>query len=191
MADLANLAARHQVALKSTFPLAMHAHQDPQDPPERQDPLEETDRLELLDVPATLVVMVHLDRLATRDLPDPLAPLDPLEIAVQMLAARLEPQDRQELPVTLDQLVVLVNQVPLARVAKDPLEPPDQLEAQDPMDKPVNLDHPDLLEALETLARRVFAPSIALLMVVFSSPKVENWFNGSKGKRSSVEFEKK
>lgn len=92
---------------------------------------------------------------------------------------------------TLDQLVVLVNQVPLARVAKDPLEPPDQLEAQDPMDKPVNPDHPDLLEALETLARRVFAPSIALLMVVFSSPKVENWFNDSKGKKSSVEFEKK
>lgn len=175
LADLDALAARRQAALNTTFLHAIHAHQDLRDHLEPQDPREEMDRLDSPDALETQAATEAPDKLETREHPDLLARLDLLEIVVQTLAARLEPQDPQELPVTLDQPAQPVNQDLPAEVAKDPLEDLVHKVAPAKLDNPVNPDPLDPLEAPEAAVNRAFAPCIALLMVVFSSTKAANW----------------
>jgi len=94
---------------------------------------------------------------------------------VQTLTVRLEPQDRQELPVTLDPPELLVNPVPLATEVQDPLERPDLKVHLEVLDKRVHLGNLGKLEVQAAAVRKAFARSIALLMVVFSSPNMANW----------------
>jgi len=152
--------------LLANQPLHHHANPAHKDLPDRLDPQDHQETQARLEPQDAQEPTLHQDLLDHADHPDhqaSLAQSDPTENQESQLNPSLSFQENQANPVTKAQLDLPDHQEPQEMTdLQDPLDQKAKLAPTELQVKTDRLDHQDLPEAVELLARRVFARNTAL-----------------------------